>query len=218
MTAAALRAAAESVQNPPHERETPPSPIELADNEPYVEERAAPEPDAPEPDAAEPEQTRRGFLSRLFGRRARRTEEHDRQPAGRAEPAAAQPPESQSPPAPDAQRSGDDPAAETHPQTAESAKPAQPTALEALEARFARPHAPPEPPAPLAQPEPHMPPAPAAPPEPTAEVDLSSELRSAEEVPAGEVRATPTEDQLKEILTGVLDRLGAAHHRPFSRA
>jgi hypothetical protein len=55
-------------------------------------------------------------------------------------------------------------------------------------------------------------------PDPATLPDLSRELRSAEEIPAGDVKAGPTEDQLKEILTGVLDRLGAAHHRPFSRA
>ena len=39
--------------------------------------------------------------------------------------------------------------------------------------------------------------------------DLAGELKAAEEVAAEEVRA---------VLTAVLDRLGAAHHRPFSRA
>jgi hypothetical protein len=39
--------------------------------------------------------------------------------------------------------------------------------------------------------------------------DISAELKAAEEIAAGEVTA---------VLTAVLDRLGAAHHRPFSRA
>jgi hypothetical protein len=39
--------------------------------------------------------------------------------------------------------------------------------------------------------------------------DISAELMAAEEVAAEEVTA---------VLTAVLDRLGAAHHRPFSRA
>jgi septum site-determining protein MinD len=39
--------------------------------------------------------------------------------------------------------------------------------------------------------------------------DISAEIRAAEEVAAEEVTA---------VLSGVLDRLGAAHHRPFSRA
>ncbi|HEX3518465.1 MAG TPA: hypothetical protein VHT29_05470 [Solirubrobacteraceae bacterium] len=50
-----------------------------------------------------------------------------------------------------------------------------------------------------------------APPEVIAEPprDLAAELKAAEEVAAEEVTA---------VLRGVLDRLGAAHHRPFSRA
>jgi hypothetical protein len=46
-------------------------------------------------------------------------------------------------------------------------------------------------------------------PEAAQPVDLAAELQAAEEVAAEEVRA---------VLTAVLDRLGAAHHRPFSRA
>lgn len=41
------------------------------------------------------------------------------------------------------------------------------------------------------------------------EASIAAELKAAEEVTAEEVTA---------VLTGVLDRLGAAHHRPFSRA
>ncbi len=40
-------------------------------------------------------------------------------------------------------------------------------------------------------------------------VDLAAELKAAEEVAAAEVTA---------VLTAALDRLGAAHHRPFSRS
>lgn len=39
--------------------------------------------------------------------------------------------------------------------------------------------------------------------------DLAGELAAAEEV---------TAEQVQSVLTGVLDRLGAAHHRPFSRS
>jgi hypothetical protein len=39
--------------------------------------------------------------------------------------------------------------------------------------------------------------------------DISAELRAAEEA---------TVEQVTAVLTGVLDRLGAAHHRPFSRS
>ncbi len=42
-----------------------------------------------------------------------------------------------------------------------------------------------------------------------ATADLAAELKAAEEIAAEEVKA---------VLTGVLDRLGAAHHRPFSRS
>jgi nicotinate-nucleotide--dimethylbenzimidazole phosphoribosyltransferase len=42
-----------------------------------------------------------------------------------------------------------------------------------------------------------------------APADVSADIRQAEEVAAEEVTA---------VLSGVLDRLGAAHHRPFSRA
>jgi hypothetical protein len=38
---------------------------------------------------------------------------------------------------------------------------------------------------------------------------LSSELRTAEET---------TEEHVRMVLTSVLDRLGSAHHRPFSRS
>jgi hypothetical protein len=44
---------------------------------------------------------------------------------------------------------------------------------------------------------------------PERSADISAELKAAEEVAAEEVTA---------VLTSVLDRLGAAHHRPFSRA
>jgi hypothetical protein len=49
----------------------------------------------------------------------------------------------------------------------------------------------------------------AAPGREDAPADISAEIRQAEEVAAEEVTA---------VLSGVLDRLGAAHHRPFSRA
>jgi hypothetical protein len=60
----------------------------------------------------------------------------------------------------------------------------------------------------LAAPEPVYPDPPAQPQAPEPAEDLASELESLEEQ-----LATDT----AELLTGVLDRLGAAHHRPFSR-
>ena len=44
--------------------------------------------------------------------------------------------------------------------------------------------------------------------------DLSAELMAAEEVTPAQVTA----EEVTAVLTAVLDRLGAAHHRPFSRS
>ena len=44
--------------------------------------------------------------------------------------------------------------------------------------------------------------------------DLAAELMAAEEIAAEQVST----EQVTAVLTGVLDRLGAAHHRPFSRS
>ena len=60
----------------------------------------------------------------------------------------------------------------------------------------------------LAAPEPIYPDPPAQPEASESAEDLGSELESLEEQMAAETT---------ELLTGVLDRLGAAHHRPFSR-
>jgi hypothetical protein len=59
-------------------------------------------------------------------------------------------------------------------------------------------------PAGASEPQAEQPPAPATPVE-----DLAAELRAAEDVAAEQVQA---------VLSGVLDRLGSAHHRPFSRS
>ncbi len=190
------------------------------------------------PDDGEP--TRRGFFARFFGRRSRRREESV-QPRERpaaapsSEPAAVPEPapatalealqarygvrpaatEPSAPAAPTPVPAAAEPSASA-PTTAvpAGAEPSAPTPPEPAQAATADPEPVPTPPEPsaaeTAQPE--------SPPDPTTPPDLSSELRSAEEVPAGDVKAGPTEDQVKEILTGVLDRLGAAHHRPFSRA
>ena len=60
----------------------------------------------------------------------------------------------------------------------------------------------------MAAPEPIYPDPPAQPEASEPSEDLGSELESLEEQMAAETT---------ELLTGVLDRLGAAHHRPFSR-
>jgi hypothetical protein len=56
-------------------------------------------------------------------------------------------------------------------------------------------------------------PSPTAPPS-RPPADISAELMAAEEVAAAHVTA----EEVTAVLTAVLDRLGAAHHRPFSRS
>lgn len=144
---------------------------------------------------------RRGFFARLFGRRRART----------AQLEVASAPEVSVP----------EPSTATEPTDAPAS-----SAIELLQARFAptEPESVVEAPAPAVEPvaeppetasEPEM----AAPEvladdEATGEiaeepVDLAAELKAAEEVAAAEVTA---------VLTAALDRLGAAHHRPFSRS
>jgi hypothetical protein len=53
----------------------------------------------------------------------------------------------------------------------------------------------------------------ASPPREEPSVDIAAELMAAEDVTADEVSAA----EVTAVLTAVLDRLGAAHHRPFSR-
>ncbi len=49
--------------------------------------------------------------------------------------------------------------------------------------------------------------------------DIAAELQAAEEITAEEVAAEEVAaEEVTAVLTAVLDRLGAAHHRPFSRA
>jgi hypothetical protein len=151
-----------------------------------------------EAQATEP---RRGFFARLFGRRRARAAQLD---------------------IPSAPEVGV-PEAST---AAEPAAAPASSAIELLQARFAPTEPEPvlEAPAPTAEPA-------AEPPETVSEpemaalevpaddeaageiaeepVDLAAELKAAEEVAAAEVTA---------VLTAALDRLGAAHHRPFSRS
>jgi hypothetical protein len=52
-----------------------------------------------------------------------------------------------------------------------------------------------------------------------AEMDLAAELAAAEQVAAERVAAEQiATEHVTAVLTSVLDRLGAAHHRPFSRS
>jgi len=186
---------------------------------PVAEKRASEPPADPLP---APVPTRRGFFARLFSWREREAAEQRPLP-GDVEAAEAS----------GAGHGRVDEREEPH------AQAAPPTALEALRARFApaQPPAadapeptsePPEPtpsataPAvdaelPVQAAEPTAPPA-EDPPQGPAAPALSAELRAAEEDGAEEVTAAPSEDEVEAVLTRVLDRLGAAHHRPFSRA
>jgi hypothetical protein len=227
------------VVSPPTPQPTPVVSPPTRAPDPVAHDTPAEQAEADVPDNGTPEPTRRGFLARLFGRRTPSHEQPD-QPApdgARAADTVAAAPDT--PAAASAEDDG--------PQTGSpEPEPVRPTALEALEARFAarapapkqegasqpQPAPRPEPtpqPQPAPQTEPEIPPlaagtspAGACAPETASRhgrpPDLSNELRRAEEIAADNVRAAPTEDQVQEILTGVLDRLGAAHHRPFSRA
>jgi hypothetical protein len=148
------------------ESTSPPSagPLEAAlDVEPVPEQAVAEAPSPSSPSLAQPEpsptpevnpeppiEQRRGFFSRLFGRRARPTSEPEPTAVAEPEPAVVAEPEP---------RAVDEGVDELTP--------------------------------PLTAP------------------PLAAELKAAEEIAAEQVTA---------VLNAVLDRLGAAHHRPFSRA
>jgi hypothetical protein len=197
---------------------SPEMPATVAASEAQAEPQAVAGPgvEALEPPVTE---SRRGFFARLFGRR--------RAPV----PAAPATHERGHPngPAPDPASEGAaargtaiDAASESAPHDPELQQPT--TAIERLQARY-QPQVPPPPPSPSPSPAQELDDAPAADatPEPVATIepepaatelqepvaDLAAELRAAEEVAAEEVTAA---------LTSMLDRLGAAHHRPFSRS
>jgi hypothetical protein len=159
--------------------------------------------DAEEPDAAPATPRRRGFFARLFGRR------HAQDVEPLAEPATVEPPDSEelatarprynalsvwaSQAAGDDDEDFDEPADDVQPPPLEAeAWPAAdtPVAIDAANPADAQPSE-----AEIA--------------ENAAASDLAAELQAAEDVAVEQVTA---------VLTGVLDRLGAAHHRPFSRA
>jgi hypothetical protein len=162
---------------------------------PAEPESAAAEPElaADEPKPAEPApEPRRGFFSRLFGRK-RKVEETEPQPVenasdlGQPEPAE----ELTATESADAWRS--DPFAAVR----EALTPESIAAVDLL----APPATPPAP-----QDAPHTPEAEQQPDtEPEQIADIGAELKAAEE-------------EVTAVLAAVLDRLGAAHHRPFSRS
>ncbi len=197
---------------------------EITDAEVSVEKTAT----ADSSEAGPAPKPRHGFFARLFGRRRQ-------MPAAPGEHASVVARSVANTPAEDAPPAVDRPVVE---ETSASPEP-EPTgsAIESLQARFQADAATvtvdqdtsvSEPAAPEAQAtaqaaeQPQTSPTPsAAPPEPDVDTspeadadaepahDLAAELRAAEEVAVEEVTA---------VLTAVLDRLGAAHHRPFSRS
>jgi hypothetical protein len=187
-------------------------------------------------EAEEPE-PRRGFLTRLFGRR--RKQAADPEPAegfasidttdGDAEEIAAEQPQADAPGAMEAAVAGDapdemlEPQAHGGPDQAETPGTAETPGADASgtieHAAGAEPApseiAPPGTPEAIApaaatgpSPEPHPSEAASSSAPHEPGADLSAELKAAEETTTAEVTA---------VLTAVLDRLGAAHHRPFSR-
>ena len=171
----------------------PPEPAEEAPTE-----RAA-EPSAPEP-------RRRGFFARLFGARRKRPDVETDVPSATAEPSAttiAAPLAEELPeagaslehvPSPAAEEIPEAPETETALSDAETTAEieAQPGAETAVDAEAG-----------------HDEVAPEADTGSQSAKEIAAELAAAEECATADVTA---------ILTGVLDRLGAAHHRPFSRA
>ena len=144
-----------------------------AQHEPTLQSVAEPEPEL---------LPRRGFLSRLFGRRPRKVAVEP-EPADQYAPVASWEPEPAEP---------SEPPASLEPEPPEAYAP-----VASLEPE------PPEAYAPVAeqieQPAESL---------DSSSQEISAQLEQAEEAAAGEVTA---------VLTAVLDRLGAAHHRPFSR-
>ena len=206
--------------------EQPPAAEARPEARPAVEPELAAEPAAtdaePEPEVAEPEPAeaepesaaeleagpatepdvepapRRGFFARLFGRR--------RPPSPSVEAHVETPVETAA-----VELSADPPA----PTAAAPGAPGQPDAFAAVRQvlvpeTFAEDH--PFAVVPAAKP---VPARSAVEPSDAAEPgDLAAELLAAEDVAAEEVTA----EEVTAVLTAVLDRLGAAHHRPFSRS
>jgi hypothetical protein len=204
--------AVEAIAAPEPEALTEPDALATEPTSTIPEPEVVPEPEAPaEPGsaAAEPElaaaepkpaeiapEPRRGFFARLFGRK-RKVEETEPQPVenasdlGQPEPAE----ELTATESADAWRS--DPFAAVR----EALTPESIAAVDLL-APPATPPAPQDAPHTLeAEQQPDT--------EPEQIADIGAELRAAEEV---------AEEEVTAVLAAVLDRLGAAHHRPFSRS
>lgn len=153
----------------------------------------------PSAENAEPTEPRRGFLARLFGRRRKHAEPMvmEPEPDGAAQDDAPSGPSIAAPAASDVPEAPQAPLAPLA--TAEEPQlPSETGTIEDSGSASMEPE--------ISVPDEELT-TEQAPPEPVA--DLSAELQEAEEAASEEVTA---------VLTGMLDRLGAAHHRPFSRA
>jgi len=211
----------------PTEPEVAAAEPEVAPTEPEVA-AAEPEVEAAEPEIApvaaperEPE-PRRGFFARLFRRRPRaellrEVSERDAAPPETDTPApsvADSPPTSPQTLAvkPSPERSGAFAAVRQvlAPETFAAQHPfAQPADHRAAAMSDSAPATTQSAPDADGEPEPEA----ASGPDGGPSTDIAAELMAAEEVTADEVSAA----EVTAVLTAVLDRLGAAHHRPFSR-
>jgi hypothetical protein len=175
-----------------------PDPVASTDPESHPEVAAA----EPEPEAeagVEKPAKRPGFFARLFGRR----------PKEQAPPEPIEAPESTTEPAPAEEPKlveEPKPTAQPEPEPESIVAPQPPHEQQAAPQEDAPQEAAPQEAAPqeIAPQD-----APKEDTQPADVPDIAAELRSAEEAATAEVTA---------VLTAVLDRLGAAHHRPFSRS
>jgi DNA-binding protein YbaB len=200
------------VEPPAREAQSTEEPPRLLEGEPELvpEPELEPEPEPqPHPELELNPQPRRGFFARLFGRR-RSVSEALREAADLTERTTDDEAHAEAPlPAHGHEATGEEATGEEA--TGDSAGETAPTPS-APDADGAE-----EPLAPTGALDgaPHELEVVAADEEPDEEVveeplpDIAAEIRAAEEVAAEQVTA---------VLTGVLDRLGAAHHRPFSRS
>jgi len=212
------------------EPEPEPEPAEVAELASLTElAQPSTDPQAPDPASELPvpepqpeHEPRRGLLARLFGRRRPEpaeapVAEHAPVAAQEAPPAAEPEPERYLPfqsltPPPSGRGVQENPArlAEPTPPAepvplAKHTPPAEPDPAPVPELDGSAGAAAPHRAAAVAQLEPETKPETQLAPTPSAAADLEEELRAAEE-------------QVTAVLTSVLDRLGSAHHRPFSRA
>ncbi len=169
-----------------------PEPAAPAEPEPAA---AEPELAAAEPTPAEPapQEPRRGFFARLFGRKRK------------VETTEPQPSVEQTPPVATEEVTANTSADESSDHFAAMREALTPESIAAADLFAVVPATHPAP-----QDASHNPKAeqqPGTKPEPIA--DIAAELRAAEEV---------AEEEVTAVLAAVLDRLGAAHHRPFSRS